>query len=292
MPRACLVVAFAAISSLAVAQEASFEERLERGNALLRKGDFAGALAIFDELQVEEPNSPALHFSRGCALYEKALSEDGEAGASEAALNAAKEAFERAEAGAKGTLKTDAAYNRANTMAQIAKKTAPGQDPKSATQKFHDSIQSYEELLRSHPDHDKANHNLDHIRYALKRYLQQPPPPPQEQQSGEQQERDDQQQQQQDQQQQPNQGDQKNDDSQPQDPQQGEQEKNEDNQQQSSSDQENRPMQGQDKAILNGQDLKRENIEALLESLEDRDKSEQRDIRQGPRDHRLREEWW
>lgn len=292
MLRVCLTLAIMALSGLAVAQEGTFEDRLERGNALLRKGDFAGALAIFDELQVEEPNSPALHFSRGCALYEKALSEGGDAGAAETALNAAKEAFERAEANAQGSLKTDATYNRANTMAQIAKRTASGQDPKTATEKFHDSIQSYEDLLRSHPDHDQARHNLDHVRYAMKRFLQQPPPPPQEQQSGDKQDDPKENGDQQQQQQKPQQGNQEQGDNPPQNQPSEQQENHEDDRQPSSSEPEQRPVKGQEKAILNGQDLKRGNIEALLESLEERDKSEQHDIRQGPRDHRLREEWW
>lgn len=272
-----------------------FSDRLEQGNELLRRGDAAGALALFRELQVEEPNSPELLFSLGCANYQEAVREDTPRNPEETAalLEEARDAFERAEALAEDRRRADAGYNHANTLAQAAKRSA-SKDPQEREKAYERSIRAYEQFLKRHPAHPQAAHNLDHMRYMLKRAQQAPPPPPPPQ--GEpqdpQQDGDRQQQSQ-------GQGQQNQDPQQEQKPSEGDresQEKQENRQdgqesQQPPQETQDAPPQLQQKAEI-GKTPDRQSVEALLKSLENVDLDEQKRLRNAPHGSHIPQEWW
>jgi len=330
----------------------AFNDRLRHGNALLRSGDAEEAIALYRELQVENPASEILNFALGCAQYEAAeqhldVKDDAEA---EAALLAARDAFDRAQVGDDPALRRDAAYNRANAVARLAMLQDDAEDFAQTVQRYEESIKTYEEVLRRYPELDGARQNLDHMRYRLKKMLQNPPPPPESDQSEQQDQQEESEQQeqseqsdqsdqqdqqdqseqqeqqeqsdQQDQSDQSEQPDQQNEQQQQQDESESQdeserQEQSEQSEQQDPQEQEQRqdqleeqeqsdPSEQPDQAeqALKPQpeqqidgapqepEMDRASVEAILRSLEEMDEREQKQMRSGPPDTRLREEWW
>jgi Ca-activated chloride channel family protein len=289
---------------------ADFKQRLEQGNDLLRKGDTAGALKVFEDLQGEEPNAPDLLFSLGCARYQQAIeNKDQKPEEVNKQLQAAREAFEKAETLSAGNTSANAGYNRSNALAQIAKRQDAQKDPKALEEAYRQSIQAYEQFLGRHPQHEKAQHNLDHMRYMLKREQQNPPPPQQSGSNDQQQDKGDQQKQQQnqggqgqqDQQQNQQQGQNQNQQGQQDQQQQYPSEENQTPQQpqnkgsqqnNSQQDPNQQPMQGQQKAMLNSEQKDRQTVKSLLDSLENVDREEQKRLREDTQDRSIQEEWW
>ena len=297
----------------------AFNDRLRHGNALLRSGDAEGAIALYRELQVENPASEILNFALGCAQYEAAeqhldVKNDAEA---EAALLAARDAFDRAQVGDDPALRRDAAYNRANAVARLAMLHDDAEDFAQTVQRYEESIKTYEEVLRRYPELDGARQNLDHMRYRLKKMLQNPPPPPESDQSqqqdqqeeseqqeqSEQSDQQDQQQQQQDESESQDESEQQeqSEQSEQQDPQEQEQRQDPLEEQEQSDpseqpDQAEQAMQPQSEQQIDGAprepEMDRASVEAILRSLEEMDEREQKQMRSGPPDTRLREEWW
>jgi len=278
----------------------SFRQQLEKGNGQLREGNPTGALDQYRELLTEDPESPLVRYNMGLAHYGEA-SQFGGLGSTEdalAALNKAKEEFENAEKYSRDPkLRLDAAYNHANATAQQAKWSAEA--AKSGAGKFEDTIKAfeasvteYEELLKRQPDHAGAKQNLDHMRYLLKSMLQNPPPP-QEQQQQQQQQQDgqnqDQDQQKQEQQQQEQQDQQQ--EQQAQDQQQQEAQAQQQQEQQAAQSEQDQQQDQQDQA-QNSDNLPEGNTEALLESLEETDKREQREVKNPQRGNPVQGNWW
>ncbi|MGI6460100.1 MAG: tetratricopeptide repeat protein [Candidatus Hydrogenedentales bacterium] len=297
---ACL---FGVLSAVPASAD-SFREQLKYGNALLNSGDFEGAREVFRGLQLEHPESEIVYYSLGCADYEEGSSaaalQDPE-GAIEH-FSSASDAFQRAKTSRDKSLRIDASYNHANAMAQIAKQTVSLGDNKATIAAFEETVAAYEGVLERYPGHTEARHNLDHVRYLLKRMLQVPPPEQdeqeeeqgdtQEQQQGSQdQEDEDQQQDRQDQQDEQGQED-GQEDSEQQASQQPEEEEGapqqESNQQaQASARDEESPGEGEQEEMQD-----RQTIEAILQSLEAEDKREQQDMRTSQPDSHIRKEWW
>ena len=280
----------------------TFREQLAYGNALLNSGDFDGAREVYRGLQVEHPEHEAVYYSLGCADYEEGSSvvalQDPE-GAIEL-FASARNAFQRAMTSRDKSLRVDASYNHANTVAQIAKQTAALGDTQATIAAFEEAVAAYEGVLERYPGHKEARHNLDHIRYLLKRMLQVPPPEQQEEEEQEQQdgEQDQPQEQQQGTQEQQD-GDQpqeEQEESQDQAQQQPEQEEDEGQPQQQPQQQEQAAAQQpeEEKPGEDGQEemQDRQTIEAILQSLEAQDKREQQDLRTSVPDSQVRREWW
>ncbi len=266
----------------------TFAERLDYGNAQLRSGDIEGALSTYQDLQVDEPESGILYYSNGSAKYQEgldhmALQAPEDAGT---AFEEAKESFLKASTSEDGALRTDGAYNHANTVAQTAKLAMAQGDHEATVKGFEDSVQAYEQFLRGHPGHEAATHNLAHMRYLLKKMLQNPPPPPEESEDQEEQEGDKQEEQEdeqkQDQEKQEDQEEQKeNEEQEEQDPQEPEDEKEQQEQESQAEAGEQEP---------NEED--RQNIEAILQSLEEQDKREQQETHRARPESRRRVKWW
>jgi hypothetical protein len=299
------------ISIAGTAQAASFARRVREANKTLASGDAQGALSQYRDLQIDEPESDYLHYGVGSAHYALGL-QAAESGALSEAIerfDEAKEAFYSAINSDEADMRHAARFNEANSRAekaitlydavtngvQLADVKDPGEDTKNA---FETAIDGYESFLRDYPGQPEAEANLNHIRYLLKKLLQNPPPPPPEQQQqggddeqkqdGEEGEKQDQEKQKQQQQQQEQSGDE-----------QQKSEQNKDQQKQDAGNEQQAPQeQKQSEAENPAEDPgepseeERQNIEAILQSLEDMDQQEQEDRRTGPIEARPRKEWW
>lgn len=263
-----------AFYSLAAASE-SFTERFEEANALLEKGDVEGALGAYRDLQIDAPESDALYYGIGCAQYEQALNKLAlEAGdeASEA-FETSKASFEKARLSPNALLRRNAGYNLANADAQLAKLTVAAGNHEDTVAAFERAIQGYEGFLRRYPAHEGAQNNLDHMRFLLKKMLQNPPPSQEKEEQTE----------------------------------EGTQEqKQDDSQQESSGEQEAQQQDGQQEEgssamgerstaedeTAEAEPEQRQDVEAILQSLEDQDNREQQKTRPGQRNVGITQEWW
>lgn len=319
-------------SSWSVASAESLHDRIQRANGLLKQGETDKAIDSYNEIKVDHPESPVLEYNIGCAEYEKQLKEaQSDETKAKPNFSEAIQSFERAMQSGDPTVNESAAYNRATALAQTAKSiegtegepgaggadgatTPPAPQPTatSSTERekaFRDAMAAYQDILTKNPQNASAQHNIDHLRYTMKKGS--PPPPPsqggQDQQdqnqggTGENQQQQPQQDpsnQQSDQQPQdePQQQDNEQKDeersSQPNTPEPKEKrEGQEQNQQPDSGQAEQQPEQERDDTGTPPPD--RQSVEALLQSLEAQDKEMQKEIRKGDRPTRVRSTgWW
>ncbi len=159
---------------------ASLQSSVRQAEELVTKGDWEGALEAYRALQVEHPNEDLVLFGLGCAQYRKAeaMPEGADPTVRGALYSEAQATFERLSASRNAHLAADAAFNRANSLAQKAA-LLPEQDFKPKVAALQQAISAYEAVLASHPEHAAAQSNLDHVRYTL-RLLQQNKPQEQE----------------------------------------------------------------------------------------------------------------
>jgi hypothetical protein len=301
------VVALALLFVCQAAWGDSFVQRLKQANGLLRSGEVDRAMSIYDELQVENPESPLIEYNKGCAQYERALqkAKTQEIPPEQDPFAEAMSSFEDVLAQGDERLKTDAAYNRANCIAQSAKLSRVTGDMKAINEAYQSAIRAYEELLRTAPEHSQARHNLDHMRHELKTLQQAPPPPPQQGQGeNEKQEEQEQPNSDQDRQNAPQeQGEQDQNQEQNLEPNSEPEQQDKDKQPQPSSQPQQSSPESSEPDELNRTDVEpqqgdslekpdRKTLEALLQSLDERDKQEQREKRRAPQSTRLRGEWW
>ena len=281
MPRFVVIVlvAAAAFSAIVSARAQSFHQRIDQGYRQLDEGDIEGALATFHELETDQPENDTVHYSIAAARYKQGLRDlQGEA------ADAAVETIAQARAGflelassPDPFVRRNAAFNAANCTALMAKQAAAMGDQEKAVEAFEGSIRAYEQVLMDQPTHSGALRNLEHMRYLLKKMLQNPPPPQEQQQ-----------------QQQEGEQEQEQESQRPQDQQDGDQE-----QQENQEDQPPQPnpadntQSGETDQPQEPEDLNRENIEAILQSLEDQDREEQQRLRRSKIPPRIRgDKWW
>ncbi len=297
--RACLLMVFLCPGIVCVATAESFRERIEYGNALLNSGDFDGAREVYRGLQVEHPEDETVYYSLGCVDYEEGESivalQDPE-GAIEY-FTSARDAFRRAMTSREKRLRADASYNHANSVAQIAKQTIGTGNQEAIIASFEEAVEAYEGVLERYPGHSEAQHNLDHMRYLLKRMLQQPPPEPQESQDQEEEKGEQEQQQEGGQQQESSEGQDEQQESESREQQQSEQEqedeKEEDQQQSQQQQAAVSTTEEEEPGVREQEEMQdRQTIEAILQSLEAKDKREQQDLRTSVPDSQIRKEWW
>lgn len=294
----------------AAAQEETFAERVEAGRQLAMRGEYDEALAVFRDLQTDRPDADLLEYNIGCVEYERALS-DIRADAGEparAALDAARQSFQKAAAAANPEIRRRAAYNEANAVAQWAKLAAAAQEHDQAVEAFESAVAQYEAVLARYPDHAEARHNLEHMRYLLKRMLQNPPESPPSQSSPQPDENQDPGEQDENEQgdAQPSEGGEQSD--QPQDRQDEQNESTGEEQEPELGQEEDEEQQGpgggedsepQEERTA-ARDLndepptaeERRNLEAILQSLEDQDHREQSNRERLPSRFQPAAEWW
>lgn len=293
-------------------------------NGLLQQGKPEAAIQAYRSLQIDNPDSDLLNYNIGCAQLESAPepNQDEESAAAAELLNSAKASFDKAAMAEDPTIRRDARFNRINCDSQLAKHLVLGGDYKGAVSAFEDVIFDYEDYLVQYPDHDGARQNLNHMRYELKKMLQDPPEEQEQedQEQGEGEEGQDGEQQDQDGEQED--GDQENESGEeesqgePQEQQPGddpaeEQEAGEEQQEsgQDSSDEgdpgdessgeSDQQQPGDDQANANGTpgdesfDLpNRETIEAILDALQERDQEEQKNMRRVRQNLPRSNKWW
>ncbi len=286
MRRALLTAAMLAAAILAAATGVyaqGFDSRFEEGYTLLRAGDPDGALESFHQLLTEDPESEFVQYSIAAGHYEKGLKEL-EIEASEEAieqLRLARNGFNTLRNAKDPFLRDNAPFNAANSTAQVAKHYDPDEQYDRRVQALRDAMVAYEKLLRQQPEHAGAKTNLNHARYLLKTMMQDPPPEkknidPEGGEEGEQGRSD-----------QEREGEQsENDEEGEQDPPEGDE-----NESNSSEDPYNSgDPQDTSREIQPPED---ENIEAILQSLEDKNREEQKNLRKAKGPPRVRAgKWW
>jgi len=297
-------------------------------NGLLEQGKAEAAIQAYRNLQIDDPESDLLYYNIGCAHLESIPepSPDQDNSAAIDSLNAAKISFDKAVMAEDATIRRDARYNRINCDSQLAKRLQSSGDYKGTVSAFEDAIYGYEDFLDQYADHAGARKNLNHMRYQLKKMLQNPPPEQdqqeqQDQENGEGEEGDQQEQQDQDGEQED--GEENNDsgedesqgesqDQQPGDNPGDDQKDGEDQQQESgedpsddgepgdaSSTEDDHDKPGDDQTNRNGTpgdepvDLpSRETIEAILDALQEQDQEEQKNMRRVRQNLPRSNKWW
>ena len=282
-----VVGACAAFPALA----ASMDAELSRGYAHLRAGDTEEALTIFRELLTDAPESELVKYSIGAAQYRRAvqLFESGDLEQANEIMSQVQDIFGELSRSATRGINENAAINWANSITDSAKRFDANEQYNERVQGLQQAVTAYESVLSEHPRNDRARANLDHARYELKRMLQKPPPDQnrsednesgQEGEEGENQEQEP--------------GEDENE-QENQDP--SEQEENEsenDGENEESDSPPNEQPQGQpNRSEQEKKDLDRQNIEAILESLEDQDREEQKNLRKARGIPQVRNgKWW
>ena len=285
MPRVVMAIVVLGLAWPAWGQ--SFLERLNEGYEALRLGDTETALAVFHDLETDEPDSPLVNYSIGSGLYAEALA-DGEGEDLEGATNRLIEARIRFEVlfySDDAFVRENALYNAANCTALVAKHSVALGKHEDTLEAFEKSVTSYLEVLRRYPDHEGAQRNLEHMRFLLKSMLQNPPPEQQQSGDGDSEDKE-------------GEGDEeksRGDGS--------EQENAEDGEEQDADADAEDGSEGadsQDSSDLSareteeeGEPLDRQNIEAILQSLEDQDREEQKNLRRSKAAPQVRNgRWW
>ena len=286
-----LILGAMMLAGVASAQE-YFDDRFKPGYDLLAEGKYEEALASFNELKTEIPDSALVDYSIASTEYSRALSlEDPEQ--KEARIEGflkAKEGFEEVASLPDPFLKRNAPFSSANASAQIAKMYDPEAEYGPRVQALKAAIQEFDEVLRLSPDFSEARQNRDHLNYLLKQMLQNPPPQqenPNEGEGGEDQNEGDQEQE----------GDDQKESGEEQDEQEeGEEDNSEGDQNSEDPNAENNPEPGEQpeqQTSDNTRTPEEANIEAILDSLEEVNKEEQKNLRRSKRLPQITGgKWW
>lgn len=279
-----LLVGIACFLSAFPVTAEEFGPRFNEGYEHLRAGDPDAALESFRDLLTETPDSDLVQYSIASAQYQKGLQTMDVEGVEEGTkvLSTAQKAFDELRASNTEFVRQNAGFGAANCTAQLAKRMDEQVQYKERIQALQKAVNEYEQVLSEYPGHEGAQTNLNHTRYLLKRMLQNPPP---EQKSEDGEGEDEGEQSQEQQQQEGSQGGQ---------PPQGEEGEQDESQQeaQPQSD-ENAPSQEPQESAQDSKDLTDENIEAILQSLEEKNREEQKNLRRAKGAPRVRDgKWW
>lgn len=283
-----LAIAFLLLTAT-IAQAASLESDLSRGYAHLRAGDTEEALNIFRTLLTDAPDSELVQYSIAAAQRQRALQlfDSGDAEKAGEIMAEAQDMFGDLGASKNQTLRENALLNWANGITEMAKRLDPQQQYNERVQALQQAVSAYESVVKEHSDFDRAKANLNHARYELKKMLQEPPPEQENSEDGEGEEGE----QEQEQEQQSGDQEQESDDEEQdssEDSSQDQDENEEDSESSSDPNQQSNPPQQQEE-----QNLDDRNIEAILESLEERDREEQKELRKARGLPQVRNgKWW
>ena len=281
MPKVLLLSLLLGAASLAHAQ--SFDSRFEEGYALLSAGNLDRALESFRQLLTEDPQSEYVKYSIATAQYHIGLKSLDDAASEEGVeqLYQARDGFDALRNTKDPFLQKNVSFNGANSTAQVAKQYDPHDQYNERLQALQDAIVAYEKILRRQPQHSGANTNLNHARYLLKSMMQDAPP---EQQSADDEGGEDGEEG--ENKQQSEEGDNSEEDG------EGEEEPPEGDEESDPSDNDSSGGDPRD-ASSQSQPLQDQNIEAILQSLEDKNREEQKNLRKAKGPPKVREgKWW
>ena len=280
----------------------TFDARLADAYSKIDAGDYEAAIQEFNELKVDRPQSPLIDYGLASTLYAKAADdyEVGNREMAEVGMDAARKRFRELQDSPVSEVRRDAQFGAANSTAMIARDKAREyidkhpvvrpEDYKTAEQTAHEAVTALEAYLARYPDDAQAMTNLNHARYTLKS-IQQRQPRQEDQQQSEGNDEGENQQEQQD----GDQGEQGGDDQEGEDEQQSGDEGS-DEQQQADADQGNTDQSGagaESQADMTQNELSRQNIEAILQSLEDINREEQKNLMRAQTGPSARDgKWW
>ncbi len=231
-----IALLFSFVQTESFAQGAGRAKVLE-GNRFYAEEKFDEANDNYRDAQVDNPESPVIHFNVGDALYQKRNYEE--------ALKSYQSAVQKTN---DPQLQAQSYYNLGNTLFRL--------------DKLPESIAAYQQALKLNPNDEDAKFNLEYVRRKIKESAQKQP---QDQQQQQQNQRQDQQQNQQ------NQNGEKDQEQQQQEGQQGEQNKDQKDQQE----QEQEEQQAAQQQAQPGE-LSKEDAERLLEALQNQEKEAQK----------------
>jgi len=286
----------------------SFRQRLDKANADLKGGKIDEALTEYRDLQTEDPESETLYYDFGCAYYKQGKEAADQKQAQDAltSFEEAKKNFEKVLNARHPEIRKNAAFQHANATAQIALQSKEAQKYDETVKAFEESVKEYESFLKQYPGDEGARAKLDYMRYVLKTMLQNPPPPQEQQGQGEQKQGDQKGQKQEDKGQQGQ--DQQKQDEQKQSEQKDQQKQTEQQEQQAGKEEEKKDekaeqaqeaseltegaQEDKDQSKDEAKPDDKQNVEAILQSLEDTDHREQRDMLNQRSEIKMRKEWW
>jgi Ca-activated chloride channel family protein len=151
--RAAVAIAFALFAAAAAGPARAAEHPLVEGNRLYAKGDFRGAVRVYQEALKKSPDDPALLTNLGAALYRA-----GD-------FKAAEDAFARARSKNKD-VQTRASYGRGNALFK--------------QEKYREALTAYREALEQNPGDRDARYNYELTLRHLRPENESPQPPPQQ----------------------------------------------------------------------------------------------------------------
>ncbi|MBI2435941.1 MAG: hypothetical protein HYV26_24055 [Candidatus Hydrogenedentes bacterium] len=171
-----------AVWCLSAAAGASVREELLAAEELLQGGQVVEALEAYQNLQVDHPESAEAVLGTACAQYRAAEVALGQAKMKEAreSFAAAQETFQRLFSTEDPWIRASAMFDYANAVAKTAKTFDPQKEYEGQVGALRQAVGAYEAVLTAYPDHVGAVKNLDHVRYILKKLLENPPEKPEQ----------------------------------------------------------------------------------------------------------------
>lgn len=232
-------------------------ETVHEGNRLLKSGDAAKALELYDRAESVKPDAREIAFAQGLGHY--ALGD----------YEAARDAFQKAAGAKNDALADDALYSAGTTY--HAEALAHADQPKLALENLESAMQRYQSVLAERPDHtaaSDANLKAATMWRQMKQRLEQQQQ--QQQDQGENQEENQEQQDQQDKQEKKEK--QQQNESKKQDEQESSEQKQEEQQQSSEKDQQQNQQQDQDQQKESSSEQEQESqSEQSSEAIEQRE---------------------
>jgi len=269
----CIIAVLIAPAGLAE----DFGPRFEKGYEALRGGDPDAALASFNELLTETPDSELVRYSIAAAEYGKGVKdlEAGEVESGMANLNKARGDFEGLMGAETPFVRDQAGFAAASSSAQMAKHYNETEQYNERLEALQRAVAGYEQVLAANPKHAGASTNLNHTRYLLKKMLQNPPEDQKKSNDDKGDEGQD------------GQNDQPGD--QGQQPEQQDQPQDQQNEEAPSDQPPGEPQQQKS----TGDPTEDENIQAILDSLEDKNREEQKNLRKAKGAPKVVDgKWW
>ncbi|MCK4257972.1 MAG: tetratricopeptide repeat protein [Halanaerobiales bacterium] len=132
-----------------------WQNGLSLGNKLLNEGQIDQALDIYNQVLIEAPDEPLIHYNQGNALYQK-----------EDFMKAKKHFSKTLELAEDNELRDQAEYNLGNTNYREGEALLE-KNPTDAMNKFEKSLQHYQNVIKKNTDELDAKYNYEFVKKKL-----------------------------------------------------------------------------------------------------------------------------